>query len=161
LNISERLPAAQWVLERNLAWIASADSKVAAVVSIDIALLGGLAAAFVAADSKTDWEMATSIAAFVTASIGVFCAAMAMFPRLPGPNDSLIFFGRIAEMTSADYADRLRKATFDDLLTDYAVQIHRNAEIANDKHKWVKRSMVWSFLAGGAWAIAVAMLVSK
>lgn len=37
----ERLQTAQWVLERNLAWIAAAEVKVGVIVAIDTAMLGG------------------------------------------------------------------------------------------------------------------------
>lgn len=37
----ERLKAAQWVLERNLAWVAAAEVKVGVIVAIDTAMLGG------------------------------------------------------------------------------------------------------------------------
>ena len=39
----DRLTTAQWILERNLAWIAAADAKVAIIVTINVAMLGGLA----------------------------------------------------------------------------------------------------------------------
>ena len=50
---TERLQAAQWMLERNLAWIAAAEVKVGVIVAIDTAMLGGLGVAFSAADVKT------------------------------------------------------------------------------------------------------------
>ena len=47
---NERLQTAQWVLERNLGWIAAAEVKVGAIVAIDTAMLGGLGAAFSTAE---------------------------------------------------------------------------------------------------------------
>lgn len=34
----ERLQIAQWILERNLAWIAAAEVKVGVIVAIDVAM---------------------------------------------------------------------------------------------------------------------------
>ncbi len=42
----DRLTTAQWILERNLAWIEAADAKVAIIVTINVAMLGGLAGTF-------------------------------------------------------------------------------------------------------------------
>ncbi|WP_233099873.1 hypothetical protein, partial [Acidovorax sp. IB03] len=39
---NERLQTAQWVLERNLGWIAAAEVKVGVIVAIDTAMLGGV-----------------------------------------------------------------------------------------------------------------------
>lgn len=47
----ESLQTAQWVLERNLGWIAAAETKVGVVVAIDTAMLGGLGAAFSGAET--------------------------------------------------------------------------------------------------------------
>ncbi len=53
----ERLLIAQWVLERNLSWIAAAEVKVGVIVAIDTALLGSLGAAFSSSDPvvRTAW----------------------------------------------------------------------------------------------------------
>jgi len=42
----ERLRVAQWVLERNLGWIAASEVKAGVVVAIDTAMFGALATAF-------------------------------------------------------------------------------------------------------------------
>jgi len=53
----ERIITAQWVLERNLAWIAAAEVKVGVVVAINTAMLGGLGASYGAVDkaAHTPW----------------------------------------------------------------------------------------------------------
>lgn len=43
---AERLKFAQWVLERNLSWIAASDVKTGVVVAVDTAMLAGLVTAF-------------------------------------------------------------------------------------------------------------------
>ncbi|MBO9688018.1 MAG: hypothetical protein J7598_15535 [Mitsuaria chitosanitabida] len=42
---NERLQTVQWVFERQLAWIAAADAKVAVVITLDLALIAAAAAA--------------------------------------------------------------------------------------------------------------------
>ncbi len=89
----DRLHTAQWVLERNLAWIAAAEVKVGVIVAIDTAMLGGLGAAFSAADgsARTHWAWFFSIATVICLGSGLFCAAMAVLPRISGPEKSLLF----------------------------------------------------------------------
>lgn len=158
----DRLVTAQWVLERNLAWIAAADAKVAIVVALNTAMLGGLAGAFGWADaSRTLWAYLLSSASAVLTSGGVFCAAMAMFPRTDGPNKSLLFSKPIAQMSLNEYQVAFKAATDEQLLDDWAGQIHRNAEIAKKKFHWVTLSMRWSFLGLPAWAAAIAVLLNK
>jgi hypothetical protein len=86
-NDKERLQLAQWVLERNLAWIAAAELKVGVIVAIDIAMLGGVGAAFSASDpaARTAWAHVWTFVAAIAGAGGLICAAMAVLPRITGP----------------------------------------------------------------------------
>lgn len=158
---TERLQTAQWVLERNLAWIAAAEVKVGVIVAIDTAMLGGLGAAYSAAGGavRTHWALLFTIAAMVCLGVGLFCAAMAVLPRVTGPARSLLFFGRVGRSSDAEYIEDFKKATDADLLEDWTAQIHRNAQIACDKFAWVRKSMWWSFLSVLPWFPAIITLL--
>ena len=157
----ERVEAAQWILERTIGWIATADVKVGVAVALDTAMLGGLAAAFAASDYhlRTAWCYFFVFAATAGMALAMFCAGMAALPRMRGPVKSMIFFGRIVEMDVATYVDALSKLTEQEFLVDLATQIHRNAEIACEKHHWVRKSLFWLFLSAGLWIVAITMLV--
>jgi hypothetical protein len=159
----ERLQTAQWVLERNLAWIAAAEVKVGVVVAIDTAMLGGLGAAFSSADVKmhTHWVVLFTLAAAILLAAGLISAAMAVLPRVTGPAKSLLFFARIGPCADVDYINNFKAASHDDLLDDWTVQIHRNAQIACDKFRWVRLGMLWSFIAILPWFAAIVTLVQK
>lgn len=161
--LTRRLATAQWVLERHLAWIAAAEVKVGVIVALDTALLGGLAAAFGAAEAATrvPWAYLFTLSAAGTAVLGLLCAAMAVLPRTNGPKNSMLFFGQVAAEDAATYCDRFHRASDEMLLSDWTQQIHRNAEIARDKYLWVRRSMCWSFLATLPWIPAIGMLVKR
>ena len=159
----ERLQVAQWVLERNLGWIAAAEVKVGIIVAIDTAMLGGLGAAFGAADSvtRTAWAWVFTISATTALAGGLFCAAMAVLPRVNGPAKSLVFFGRIGPCADAEYTESFKNATDAELLQDWTAQIHRNAQIACDKFAWVSKSMWWSFLSVLSWFPAITTLLNR
>lgn len=158
-----RLQTAQWVLERNLAWIAAAEVKVGVIVAIDTAMLGGLGAAFSAADFKmrTYWAILFTLVAAILLAGGLITAAMTVLPRMKGPTKSLLFFGRIGEMAEPDYIKAFKVATVQQLFEDWSAQIHRNAHIACHKFKLVRQAMMWSFLSILPWFAAIVTLIHK
>lgn len=155
-----RLITAQWILERQLAWIAAADAKAGVVVAICTAMLAALAAVFVAAKVPSTWAITMSFISAAAVAVGLASCAISLLPRTQGPKSSLLFFGTIEKMGSADYVQKLINTSEEGLLEDWATQIHRNAEIAALKHLWVRRAVGWSFLAALPWLVAVALLVS-
>ena len=157
---TSRLSTAQWVLERQLAWITLADAKVGAVVTISLAMLGGLGAAFSANPTRSQWTILFSTVAAILLVASLICAACTLKPRLDGPPQSLLFFGRVAEFTNTfDYVMQFKDATPDGLLEDWTQQIHRNAQIAFKKHHWTLKAMIWSFIAAIFWVIAIGSFV--
>jgi succinate dehydrogenase/fumarate reductase flavoprotein subunit len=158
-NVNRRLLTAQWVLERNLGWISAAEVKVGVVITFDVAMLGGLAVAYSGATTKPAWAYLCGSVAVVALFVALGCAAAVVLPRLSGPQTSLVYFGRIAGTRCADYVETFCNATDEALLVDWVEQIHRNAEIANMKHGWVRRAVLWSFLAAVPWAASIGLLV--
>lgn len=157
----QRIQIGQWLFERHIGWIATSDVKVGVLMALDTAMLGGLAAAFSSSDPhlRTAWCYLTVLTASGGMVIAMFCAGMAAIPRMLGPVKSMIFFGRISEKKEADYAADFEKMSEKDFLRDLSVQIHRNAQIATIKHGWVRKGLIWSFLAAIPWIAAIALLV--
>jgi len=162
-DVSEQLKFAQWVLERNLGWIAASEVKAGVVVAIDTAMLGALATAFSALEPlhRTGWANLFTVLAVACLALGIYCIAMAILPRLNGPKSSRIFFGCICKDPAPDFGEGFVMATPKELLSDCVAQIHRNAEIARDKFRWVRNGMVWSFAAILPWVAALAALIKK
>jgi hypothetical protein len=159
----DRIQIAQWVLERNLSWIAAAEVKVGVIVALDTAMLGGIGAAFSGADgpTRTAWAWFFTISAAISIGAGLFCASMTVLPRVTGPKKSLLFFGRIGPCADAEYIENFKKASDTDLLNDWTAQIHRNAQIACDKFAWVRKSMWLSFLSVLPWFLAIITLLNN
>lgn len=158
----DRLSTAQAILDRQIHWISSADSKAGFVVAIDTALFAGLSAII-----SQEGEHLAGFTFFVVAlaasllALSVVLAALVVRPRTDGPRASLFFFVAISAMERETYQDALDGATDTELLRDCAAQIHRNAEIATKKHKWASRAMLIALLAGAVWSVAVAIVVWK
>lgn len=160
-NGIDRLQTAQWVFERQLSWIAAAEVKVGVLVALDTSMLGGLGAAFSTADVKTRtyWAVLFTMTATILLAIGLICAAMAVLPRVTGPDKSLLFFGRIGPRSEADYVCDFKSATVEQLIDDWAAQIHRNAQISCTKFKHIRMGMIWSFMAILPWFAAIVTLI--
>jgi hypothetical protein len=158
---SERLAYAQWVLERNLQWVGAAEVKTGVVITLDVAMLGALAAAFTdkTLAAHTVWANLLSIVAGTCLFISLYCAKMSFFPRTDGPETSFVFFGRIVNLRCPDYSNAFLRANRTAFLNDLLDQIHRNAEIACDKFRWVKSAMGWSFASIVPWVSAIACLM--
>jgi hypothetical protein len=159
--IKERIEVAKWVLERNLAWIAAAEVKVAAIVAITTAMLGGLGVAFsgTTGATRTDWANLWSYVAAGGLLTSLALSAAALMPRTSGPPRSMVFFGRIAAVRREEFVEQFTKATESELLTDWVEQIHANAVVANKKFTYIKRSMGWAFASLIPWVGAIVTLL--
>ena len=156
----ERLNNARWTLERQLAWIASADIKVGLVFTLNIAMLGGLGAAYTASAEKSAWVNVMAVGYGLCAFGALLCSAKVLMPYLSGPRAaSLVFFCRISERSCEDYVDAYSKTTNDEFLNDIATQIHRNAEIATQKYGSVGKAILFTVLGAAPWVTAIAILV--
>jgi hypothetical protein len=157
----DRHEYAQWILERNLHWISAAEVKAGAIVAIDTAMLGALAAAF-SARPPAEHSAWADLLSFISATGLLFalsCTAMSVLPRTDGPLNSFVFFGKIVKRTASDYLDAFRRADSSAFLEDCLDQVYRNAEIACTKFRWVRSAMMWSFAALIPWVAALGCLL--
>lgn len=158
MSRADVLADTRWALERQLEWIASAEVKVGVVVSIQVAMLAGLGAAFAATTVKSTWAIGSATMCALFGVVSLACAAMAVYPRVTGPK-SLFFFGKIAAYTQVDYVDQFINASDHALAIDLAAQVHVNATIALRKHEWVSKAMMVAFMSALPWLVAVGALV--
>jgi hypothetical protein len=154
-SIDEQIRDAEQNLSRQLEWAARADAKASFVIGLQTAMIGVLAAT---ATRPSTWTLPL-IVLFGTAVIFLiiaFCYIyMATFPALSGPPESLIFFGRIAELPPVEFFGRFLVASKSDHLADLLRQSHQNALIANNKYRCVKAAYAMLFLSAVPWALLI------
>lgn len=146
---------ASQLLDRQLVWISAADAKVGPILAMATAMLGVLAALV---PEPTEWTILTALASAAAAVALLFALValfLAAFPRTTGPLGSIIFFGGIVSKDIKAYEDALLTTADDELIRDLARQIHRNAEIADIKYRWVRRAGVSLFVSLLPWLLAV------
>lgn len=87
--------------------------------------------------------------------ISLYFSKSALSPRLKGPIESSIFFGKISEVQIEAFRRKVAEAVDADVEEDLANQIHRNAEIAHQKHKNIGKSIVAITLGIPFWIVAI------
>lgn len=149
------------VLARQLSWIQAADTRAGFILPLATSLLGVIAA--LTPKDMCSWEFTPivfAVAASVFLIISLICVACASFPRTTGPEGSLIFFGGIASLKLDEYQSKINDLTVGDYRCDLIAQCHRNAQIADRKYIWVKRSLLCIFIALLPWVLAIFELIS-
>ena len=160
MDTARRIEYAKWVLERNIAWIAQAEVKVVAAITLNIALISSLAVTYTTVAGRSHWAIGFSCASGFLLLIGMAYAARTIFPDTENSNKSFVFFGRIvAGRTVAEFDSEFKSATDVALLTDLIDQVYRNASIANSKHFSVKRTIAFTLVGGALWIPAVLNLI--
>lgn len=162
-DLDTKIDQAKWLLERTLAWIVNADAKVGVGMALNTAMVGVLASAYreSANQINTCWKFLVISLAVLGLASAIICAALAAIPRVTGPATSRIFFGRISEQSEGEFQMGFRKETEDEFLEDLLRQIHRNAQIATQKHSWVRKSITWSFISITPWVLSLWMLAKR
>lgn len=152
---NEKLELLDRILERNLNWISSADSKGTQLFAVNSAMLAVLAALVPKMDAWTISASVFAVLSFVALSTSIVFVACANFPRLDGPRNSLMFFGGIAGHEEDKYIEKIMKGVTEELLEDWASQCHRNAEIALQKYQFIKKASIFQFVALPLWLVAI------
>lgn len=165
----ERLATAQWILERNLGWIAAADIKVGVLATLNVAMFGGLGAAYVLPNhgqvGVVTWAALMAASVGLIVSLCFACAVLvpktkpaALKADQPASPLSLVFFKEIAARRADAYAQALTEKSDSQLLLDWARQIHRNAEIAEIKHGRLRWAVYATCVAVTPWVAAIILL---
>lgn len=145
----------QYILDKQLSWIAAADSRLSLVLPLSTAMLGSLA---VYATGPNSWTLIAGIpAAFAILflCLSVIFSACASFPRTTGTKGSLVFFDGIISRDLDQFRSSVKAAQKSDLIDDLVQQCHINAQIASAKFTWVKRGMASMLIAMLPWSFAM------
>ncbi|WP_298492738.1 Pycsar system effector family protein [uncultured Maritimibacter sp.] len=147
----------KWILERQLSWISAADAKATVVAPMPVTML---AISFYDLSDEfrhiewVDLPMMLSI-------IGLFYVLLqlmnVLLPRLRGPEESNIFFGRISERNYESFSADMRVLTEERFKIDLERQIHINAEIASWKHHHMRLATTGLAFSVPVWLLSVAV----
>ncbi len=152
--------SAKEILNLQLHWISTADSKVIPIFALNTGILGIVAATAPPLDLMGIFDFgATAITAgFAFASIWFLLQTLLPNTREATDEDdhvvsSDVFFLGITSRSIIEYEDQLVELTEESLTRDIARQIHRNAEIAAAKHANVQKGTKLAMTAAGCWLV--------
>lgn len=153
--MEDKINSAEKILNMQLAWVSAADNKIPPIFAIDVAMLGVLATLM---PPISEWTICGNIMVFlaIISLIGsIITIGFSAFPRLSGPEGSLIYFGGIVKKSEESYIKAVKNLSDDNKLDDLLKQTYRNAEIARSKYYWLKWSMLLSFISFPFWVISI------
>lgn len=91
----------------------------------------------------TSTMMFVSLLGFITfIGLGCYYSIKSLRANIECPNDSIIFFGKIADLSQEEYIEKIKKITEDDFEQDKLSQIHICAKICEKKFENYKKSIV-------------------
>lgn len=149
---------AEKILDRQLWWVRAADAKVVPVFTINIAMLVVVSALIRLLNSWTTPTAIFTTLCVLPLVLSIIFLAVAIFPRTTGPKGSNIFFGDITKKKKDVFINEFGEMTDDSYLEDVLSQVYRNAEIAEEKYKFIKYSIIASFASLPFWLIAIYFL---
>ena len=141
----------RWLLDKQLNWIGTADSKLALLVPIPLAMLAISLAEF---GKKLKFLTAEDVPLLLSTGllIGSLLFSLAVvISRTSGPAFSNIFFGTISKRTPAEFQSDILSMSADEFRKDLIAQIHINSKIASIKHQNISRASFALALAVPVW----------
>ena len=144
-SLKSTIKEAERELDRLLDWISKFDNRAAILFTLDTAIVGTLALRL--NSSKFTAYNLLPLPAFILLGISVIGTAITIFPRLKGPQSSLIYFGSVARMEEANFKSSFIRRTKVGYLDDLLAQCHINAKILDRKFKVFRMSLAVSMVA--------------
>lgn len=145
----------RWLLERQLGWIAAADSKAAVLGALPIAMLAVSFSGVEYSLELLQWEKLPFHLGVLFLLLSLWFTKAALTPRTSGPEESVIFFGRVDQFDTDDYVEKVRNQSDTEFMIDLLRQVHRNACIASHKHRQVGRSSLCLAIATPIWFVSI------
>ena len=145
-------------LDLQLEWVRAADAKVPPIFAINIAMLGVVVALMKTNSNWIIYEGILTSLCLIPLVVSICFLALSIFPRLSGPKGSNIFFGGITNKSEEKFIEELKGESDINYENDVLVQAYRNAEIADDKFRFIKYAFISSFISVPFWLISIYLL---
>ncbi len=155
------LQSASEQLDRILGFFPRVDAKGSALLAIDTAMLGFLAAKIPPPTGLSWWEIAIPLVAALLIAESLYNLYKGAFPQLKGGHGSLIYFREIGKRTEARFIDEFGSRTEEEHVSDLLGQVWRNSEILKDKFDRLNRAFIFLALSIPPWVAALVIFTIK
>lgn len=157
MDTSKRVDRANDQLNRVLGFFSRLDAKHSVVLAVDTGMLAFLVARAPQLTSFT-WPLAIApslTVLLIAVSFGFLYAGTS--PALDGGQQSLVYFGEIAQRTESKYIDAFAKVSEEEYLKDLLGQVWRNSEILTQKFGHLKKALLFLVLAIVPWLVSLVL----
>ena len=145
-------------LARLLVWVQAADTRISLVLPLTTVMLGALAVLAPAMDRWNIFSALTTSFATLFLVLSISCLVFASFPRTEGPKGSMIFFSGINDKDIEQFRESVNSFDENGYIKDLTNQCHINAQIADAKFIWIKRSLIFLFVSSAPWFLSIYLL---
>jgi hypothetical protein len=135
------------------------DAKVTAILGIEIAMLGFLAANTPQLSLWSYW-MAVAVAPVALTAVSMRYLYVCSFPHLEGGRSSLIYFREVASRPEDEYTVQFIAQRDDARARDVLSQVWRNSQILEKKFDALKRAHLWLIAALPPWIASLCVFVA-
>jgi hypothetical protein len=145
--MNDKIDNIKYVLDKQIYWINSADSKTIPVLGINTFLLGAVVAILPRIQTWDHFLVINCILGTIPLSLSIIFLFFTISPKTKCSQKSLIYFGTIIDYNKEDYIEKLCKIDDNDYVNDLSNQCYTNAKIANSKHMNLRYSIFSLFLS--------------
>jgi hypothetical protein len=161
MNDEDQVKAGWSQLTVVLSFFPRIDTKLSVILGLDLGMLTILLTRLPAASDLTWWHGLLFLFCGAPLTLSLVHLYRSAFPDTRGGTDSLVYFGRVAKMTGADFVSAVRRRSNAELSADVFEQVWRNSKILAAKFEAMQkafRMLLWSILP---WLITLAFLAMK
>ena len=161
MDEEDQLKAAWAQLTLVQGFFARIDTKLSVILGLNLGMLAMLSTRLPKVGELTIIQGIALALCIVPLAVSLYNLYHGAFPNTQGGSDSLVFFGRIANMLESDFLVSTTTRTKSELNQDLLAQVWRNSKILSTKFQALQRAYQALLVAAVPWLIALAFLTSK
>ena len=159
MDLSQAIDAQEKSLARLLEWIRHADSKSQILITLNLAMIGGIVAGMPTPDKLNVRDVGFLLVGAGPSFFNLMHCLHATSPRtITKATQSSIYFGLMAKSGLDQYLIYVSERTQEEYLHDLNEQCYANAKIADKKYRHIRIAVLWTFRCILLWLIAVYLL---
>lgn len=154
----DRVQAAWNELNLVLSFFPRVDTRLSAVLAINLGLIGWAVGRWPSSDKLTLTAVSIALAFLFTLANRFRHAANAILPNTNGGTGSLVFYGSIAGMAESDFRDQFMARSSHQLACDLLEQAWRNSKVLECKFKALCGAVLWMIWTIPSWVLLLLVL---
>lgn len=147
------------ILEANLVraseWLRASESRISLTLPLATVMLGVTATLLPNFSSLDGWNAILILISTALLTLSILFSGLVFFPRVKGPQKSLIFFANISELDLSVFKESMKQLSNVEYEEDLTEQVHTISRIATKKYGFAKISIQAIFLGVVPWILSI------